>query len=269
MENLLSMIPNILEVASNASKAILDVYRSSDFQVKIKSDSSPVTRADLAANKIVVNALKKLTPLIPVLSEEGVHSIYSERKKWDTFWLVDPLDGTKEFIKRTGEFTVNIALVKNHQPVLGVVAVPVKDEYYWGVKNHKAFWKEKNETEFREITTQCNKNKPVRITVSRHHGDQTKLKEFLNSLGNYEIITCGSTLKICLIARGEADIYPRFGPTSEWDTAAGQCILEAAGGSITDLSGAKLQYNFKESLKNPKFIAFSCKEILPNNFFVG
>jgi 3'(2'), 5'-bisphosphate nucleotidase len=254
-----NLLPEIIAIAKQAADKIKAIYQDSkDYEVKFKSDLSPITLADRTAHEFIYNSLKLLTPDIPIISEEGKIYPYQERKDWTSNWLVDPLDGTKEFIEQTGEFTVNIALIKNNTSVLGVVSVPMKNQIYWAEAGSSAFCQENNEKPTK-INVFPNLDL-TRVTISRRHGSQDKLDNLLHKLGPYKLISCGSTLKICLIAHGKADLYPRYGNTSEWDTAAGQCILEAAGGHILDLSGQPMQYNNKETMVNPEFVAMANKE---------
>ena len=242
-------IDKINEIAQQAGKAILDIYQR-DFQISEKADHSPLTEADLASHTVIVEALEKLTPEIPILSEESATIPYSTRKEWKTYWLIDPLDGTKEFIKRNGEFTVNIALIHQGRPVLGVVHVPVTDITYYGDFSQGAF---KQDTGgLTPIGVSKTRQSPLRVAGSRSHAGDS-LKRFLEKLGDHEMVSMGSSLKLCLVAEGKADIYPRLGPTSEWDTAAAQAVVEAAGGQVTDTTLNPLRYNTKDSLLNPHF----------------
>ena len=239
----------INRLSYKAGKAIMKVYNS-PFQVKSKVDNSPITIADKRSHEIIENGLKKRFPDIPILSEEGENISYSERKKWKTFWLIDPLDGTKEFIKKNGEFTTNIALINNRFPIHGSVYAPFKNILYWAYKGSGA-WKIEAKKEY-QIKTNLNKDK-IRIVVSRSHLND-KVLNFIKKYDRYELIRMGSSLKICCIAEGKADIYPRLGPTSEWDIGAAQCIIEEAGGSIIDYgSDDRLSYN-KKNILNPFFI---------------
>jgi 3'(2'), 5'-bisphosphate nucleotidase len=258
-------LPSVLQIARSAASCILKFYQQKDqqnFETKLKADLSPVTSADLAAHQIIVAGLLALTPDIPVLSEEGTITSFSERTRWSRYWLVDPLDGTKEFINGNDDFAVNIALIENHVPVLGVVVVPILQEAYWAIKDHPAFY-QSVENEYKRIVVNAEVQSTLKVAISRRHGRNCQdLKDFIERLRlSYEgvakivFIECGSALKICLVASGIADIYPRFGDTGEWDTAAGQCILEAAGGILCDIKGNPLKYNTKTSLINPGFMA--------------
>lgn len=244
------MLAPLLAVARRAGKAIMEIY-ATDFEVTDKADDSPLTAADLAAHHIIVEGLQALTPDIPILSEESSRVPYATRRRWDTYWLVDPLDGTKEFIKRNGEFTVNIALVQNGSPVVGVVHVPATDVSYAGCEGVGAF-RQDGANEPRPIRA-ASGHRPPRVVASRSHRSPA-LDEFLDNLGEHEIISIGSSLKFCLVAEGRADLYPRLGPTSEWDTAAGHCVAASAGAQVFTVSGEPLRYNAKETLLNPYFI---------------
>jgi 3'(2'), 5'-bisphosphate nucleotidase len=248
-------IQALIPVSIEAGKAILDVYNSEDQGIQHKADTSPLTKADLASNKIICNALKTLTPDIPIISEENVEIPYSERLKWDYCWIVDPLDGTKEFIKRNGEFTTNIALVYKHRVIAGVVYLPVTDEMYYAVKGEGAFKISNQKTV--QISTEAYtiEDKGLIVVCSRSHLDEnTQL--FIDSLSEPILISRGSSLKFMTIAQGEAHIYPRMAPTMEWDTCAAQIILEEAGGNvfIVGSDDETVMYN-KENLLNPYFIA--------------
>lgn len=261
--NFEKLVPQILNTVRYASSEINKIYLGAqDLRIKYKSDQSPVTIADKLSHQIIVNDLKSLTPNIPVLSEEDEHlSDFETRKTWKYYWIIDPLDGTKEFIAGSEDFSINIALIHNHKPVLGVVGVPMHFEYYWATQGGSAYYQSKDSL-VKKISCQP-ASKVLRITASRTVGKGKKMKSFLNKLDTqYDLQIYGSTYKICLIARGDADLYPRFGPTSEWDTAAGQCILECAGGKILSLPEfIQLRYNEKPSLINPEFIALGDVEL--------
>lgn len=247
----------VIEIAKNAGVAIMDVYET-DFDVVKKSDNSPLTQADMAAHNLIVAALKALTPEIPILSEESDAIAAEVRNSWQQYWLIDPLDGTREFVKRNGEFTVNIALINNHLPVLGVVYAPVTELLYFASVGHGAWKQISNHAAF-QIHTRCFAIENLIVAGSRSHIDHN-FQHFLHNIhvctgATPELIHMGSSLKICLIAEGSADVYPRLGPTSEWDTAAAHCILKEAGGNIVDEAGQALRYNTKQSLLNPSFFA--------------
>lgn len=257
------LLPQVIQIAKNAAIAIMEFYQNKSYLVRTKDDRSPITEADEKAHEIIEMGLSKINPSLPIISEEGRTIPQSERSTWPLYWLVDPLDGTREFIEGTGEFTVNIALIENHQPVLGVVVAPYLQQAYWALRGEKAFFQDKDQLE--PIAIQCHSQLkfPVKIALSRHHHqEETELQNLLNRLGEVELFHYGSALKICLVARGVVDLYPRFGRTGEWDTAAGQCILEAAGGHLVDLQGNPLRYNSRPTLFNPKFFAASCVDLL-------
>ena len=257
-----NQLDTLLRIAKTAGNAILSVYqRAGDIDVTIKDDNSPLTEADRDAHEIIIAELKEFTPSIPILSEESDGTSVDERLSWSRYWLVDPLDGTKEFIKRNGEFTVNIALINNGAPELGIVHVPVTNISYLG-KTGVGAWKvaATGEVDAISIANFDLNQGQVRIVASRsHRGDL--LDQLINTLeaklGEAEVVSMGSSLKICLLAEGKADIYPRLAPTSEWDTAAAHAILAAAGGDIVDTEFQALRYNQKESMLNPHFIAIS------------
>ena len=225
-----------------------------DFAVERKDDNSPLTAADLAAHRAILDGLQVLTPQIPVLSEESAEQIdWAVRNTWVRYWLVDPLDGTREFVKRNGEFTVNIALIEDGRPTLGVVFAPVLDEMYFAWRGGHAFAEMQQNIKV-ELHTR-RRGDPLIVAGSRSHADPRMLAA-LDRLGAHELIALGSSLKFCRAAQGRADLYIRYGLTSEWDTAAGQCVLEQAGGGVSGLDGVPLRYNGKDSLLNPDFLAF-------------
>jgi 3'(2'), 5'-bisphosphate nucleotidase len=240
-----------IALATEAGAAILDVY-AQDFSVEQKDDRSPLTQADLASHRIIVEGLRALTPDLPVLSEEDADIPWSVRRTWSRYWLVDPLDGTREFVKKNGEFTVNIALVEDGVPVLGVVYAPVFDYLLHAGRGEGAFLREAGQDI--ALVTRRPATAPLRVAASRSHLDE-RTAAVLQRMGDTERHGLGSSLKFCRIAEGRIDVYPRFGPTSEWDTAAAQCVLEAAGGAVLRLDGTPLDYNRKENILNPNFIA--------------
>ena len=244
---------DVVAVARDAGRAILEVYER-DFEVASKEDKSPLTEADLASHRLILDRLRRIDPGIPVLSEESAAVSWEERRSWHRFWLVDPLDGTKEFVKRNGEFTVNIALVEGHHPVLGVVHVPVTDVTYFGDRAGGAF-RQSGDGPPVPIRVSSSATGAPRVVGSRSHAGEG-LARFLENLGEHELVSMGSSLKLCLVAEGKADIYPRLGPTSEWDTAAAQAVVESAGGRVTDTSLERLSCNTGESLLNPHFLVF-------------
>jgi 3'(2'), 5'-bisphosphate nucleotidase len=240
-------------LAERAAVAILEVY-GSDFAVEHKDDRSPLTAADLASHRVIVEGLQALAPHLPVLSEESADIAWAERARWTHYWLVDPLDGTREFVKRNGEFTVNIALIDNHQSVLGAVLAPVTGDLYVAARGAGAWLQQKADGPWQPIRART-LEQPATAAGSRSHGgpEHALLSQLVG--GDYERLPMGSSLKFCLIARGAADVYLRLGLTSEWDTAAAQCVLEEAGGAVLDLAGAPFRYNRGESLLNPEFLA--------------
>jgi 3'(2'), 5'-bisphosphate nucleotidase len=248
-----SLLAASIRSAKQAGVRIMEIY-DGDFAIEQKDDNSPLTEADMAAHGVVVNGLQSLSPAFPVLSEESADIPYSARRRWEHYWLVDPLDGTREFIKRNGEFTVNIALIEQDRAILGVVYAPALKLCYFAASGMGAF-KQEGEQEPVAIHARLQHSDPVIVAGSRsHRGDS--LNAFLANLGEHELLSMGSALKSCLVAEGAADIYPRLGPTSEWDTAAAQCIVEEAGGRVTTLDMKTLRYNTKESLLNPEFFVF-------------
>lgn len=245
------LIEPVVELAIKAGDAILEVY-ATDFDVQEKDDASPLTQADMASHRCIDAGLKVLTPDIPVLSEEAGMPEFAERSQWDRYWLVDPLDGTKEFVNRNGEFTVNIAMIEKNSPVFGVVHVPVTDKTYFGCAGYGAELRSANADPVK-ISVAGQTAEPARVVGSRSHRGAS-LDSFLDALGEYEMLPMGSSLKFCLVAEGAADIYPRLGPTSEWDTAAAQAVVEQAGGSVLTLDGKPLSYNSKAEILNPHFL---------------
>ncbi len=248
----------LLELMTKASKAIMEVYEKPDCDVEIKEDNSPVTQADLAANKILKNGLKKLFPEIPTVSEEESSSLNIPKTN-KVFWLIDPLDGTKEFIKKNNEFTCNLALIENNASKLGFVTVPVKGLIYYGGKQFGSKLINKNKTiseiKYKKIPGIC------RVVASKSHLNE-ETKKFINDIkGKVELVQAGSSLKFIKIAEGLADIYPRLAPTSEWDTAAAHAILEGAGGKVLKLNGKNIIYG-KENILNPYFIASGNENII-------
>lgn len=246
---------NVVALAKQAGAAILTHYHGlTKMVVQHKFDHSPLTEADLSAHRIIEQGLMALTPTIPILSEESSLVEYEQRQQWQQYWLVDPLDGTKEFLAGNDEFTVNIALIEKNEVVLGVVYVPAKGDCYYAYKNSGAFY-QKNGAPATRLMPRAIQN-PLKVLASRRHNPDL-LQQFLACFPDHERVRIGSSLKFCLIAAGEADVYPRFGATSEWDTAAAQCILEEAGGHVVDLQKQRLMYNTKASLLNPNFIAYA------------
>ncbi len=240
----------VCDIARAAGRRILEIYER-EFKVEHKDDRSPLTEADRAAHELITARLHQLMPALPVLSEESAQVDYEERTGWNRYWLVDPLDGTKEFINKNGEFTVNIALIEGHRPVLGVVYVPVGRLIYYACAGQSAF-KQQGAGAARAIRSRrYDAGKPIVVASRSHAGKETEA--FLKSIGEHDVVSMGSALKLCLVAEGAADVYPRLGPTMEWDTAAAQCVVEVAGGIVTDLDRRPLVYN-KPDLHNPWFI---------------
>lgn len=262
-----SWLPEVIEVARQAGKIILKIYES-DFQISNKKDDTPVTCADLAANELIVQKLSELTPDIPILSEESIEVPFEERRHWETYWLVDPLDGTRAFIEQTGEFSVNIALVHRHSPVIGVIYSPVKQCSFYACYGHGAFHLTKeNQSKSILVRSHCQNQITVAGTrTSRSEALLAYLKNLESAFERCEIKFMGSSLKSCMVAEGEADLYVRLGPTSEWDTAAAQCIVEEAGGMITDTQMQALKYNTRDSLLNPNFFVFGDRSIRWDRF---
>ena len=252
----------VIRIARAAAADILAVYEGA-FDVEHKEDRSPLTAADLASHRRIVAGLQALTPEIPVLSEESKSIDIAQRRSWSRFWLVDPLDGTREFIKRNGEFTVNIALIEDGVATFGVIQQPVGGGLWHGAPGTGAFRRDGDIDAGIHVRTPA--SSPLRIAASRSHRD-ARTQALLDALTGSEAVACGSSLKFCRIAEGELDLYPRFGPTSEWDTAAGQAILEAAGGAVLNPLGRPFRYNQRETLLNGDFIAFGdvgLRESLP------
>jgi 3'(2'), 5'-bisphosphate nucleotidase len=245
----------ICNIAKDAGEAIMSIYNG-DHAIEYKDDKSPLTAADKASHQVIIAGLQRHFPEIPILSEEGASIPYDVRKEWSRFWCVDPLDGTKEFIKRNGEFTVNIALIEEDRPVVGVVYVPAQDKMYYGRLETGCWMAETGETSAR---IQVRKPDPVAgltVVMSRSH-PSPELEDYLKSIKVAEALPVGSSLKLCVVAEGLADLYPRLGPTMEWDTAAGHALVEAAGGTVKQPNGDALVYN-KPNLLNPYFIVTGC-----------
>jgi 3'(2'), 5'-bisphosphate nucleotidase len=252
-----SLIDSIVALAEKAGQAILEVY-SSEFEVQSKADQSPLTQADLSAHLCIVAGLEALTPELPIISEEAGLPDFAERSSWQRYWLVDPLDGTKEFVNRNGEFTVNIALIEQGNAVLGVVHVPVQNTTYIGCEG---FGAERRDSDGNAVTIHVSSgsSQPVRVVGSRSHRGAS-LDAYLKELGECDMIPMGSSLKFCVIAEGGADLYPRLGLTSEWDTAAAQAVVEQAGGSVVTLDGKAMKYNTKSEILNPYFFVIGAAD---------
>jgi len=245
-----SILPDVIRLADEASEKVLHIYES-DFKVRYKEDNSPITAADEAAHEIIYKGLRNISRDIPILSEEGAEIPWEERKSWRRFWLIDPIDGTKDFTQRSGEFTVNIAMIEDGVPVMGVVTAPALKEAFWGIKGEGAHMRDRTGRVHRIRVAEPRES--LRVVASKNHlNDETRA--FIDKLGPHETVQAGSSLKFCRIAEGHADIYPRMGPTSEWDTAAAHAILLAAGGQVQTVDGKPLVYG-KEDILNPHFIA--------------
>ena len=247
------LLTQVTEIAREACAAILEIYDSNNFVISTKADQSPITDADRLAHEIIEHRLSTLTPHIPMISEEAYIPEFDIRTQWPLYWLVDPIDGTREFIEGTGEFTINIALISKHQPILGVVCVPVEETYYCAAVGVGAY---KEDYEKVRLPLQVRKRPPhemLVLTSRRYHAPE--IEAFLERLGTIYRARVGSSLKLCLIAEGEVDVYPRFGDTFEWDIAAGQCIIEQAGGAIFDNKMQPIRYNMHHTMINPPFVA--------------
>lgn len=268
-----TLLNRVIELCREAGAAILEVYnQEGELDIDTKADDSPVTAADLAAHRVLLRDLPGFLADVPVLSEEGKLPAWEERKGWDSYWIIDPLDGTKEFIHRNGEFTVNVALVQNGVPVLGVVYVPVLDVVYCGLKNGGA-WKiangEKLAIQCRSLQAVENRETKFTLVASRRHGAEEVnllIKKLEQHFGELATRNMGSSLKLCLVAEGVADLYPRLAPTSEWDTAAAQAVVEAAGGQVYKYDLEVMRYNTKEDILNPWFYVVGDKGFPWQNF---
>lgn len=268
MKSMQELLPAIIDIAEQAGAAIMPFY-CHDCVTVAKQDQSPLTEADLAAHRLIVARLAAISAL-PVLSEESVQLPWQERRKWTRYWLVDPLDGTKEFLKSNGEFSVNIALIEEGRPVLGVVHAPALQRTYYAARGLGAFRRDQDKVP-QPIHVSPKADGPWRVVGSRSHCD-SRTDAFLAALGEVELVPMGSSLKFCVLAEGGADLYPRLGPTSEWDTAAAQCVVEQAGGEVLQVLDdglVPLRYNAKESLLNPDFIACAARSPAWMAFFAG
>lgn len=263
------LLDQVCDIALKAGDAIMEVY-GREFSQEEKADKSPLTEADLAAHNVIVKGLSEVSQL-PVLSEEGKLPSWAERSEWQEYWIIDPLDGTKEFIKRNGEFTVNIALVKEGKPVLGVVYAPALDTLYFAAEGVGAFKLESAKADSMEsaqaiVVSKVNEDAPWRIVGSRSHGSE-RMEAFVKSLPSYEMVPMGSSLKLCMVAEGKADLYPRLAPTSEWDTAAAHAVVIQAGGLVLKDDLTPLTYNSKDDILNPHFIVCAKIEETWRKFF--
>lgn len=257
------LLPDVINIARAAGQLILKIYDNKQYEAFTKSDQTPVTSADLAAHELIADALAKLTPEIPVLSEEDAEISFSQRTAWPRYWLVDPLDGTQEFIARSGDFATIIALVEHNQSVMGVVYGPVADVTYYAYQGHGA-WKI-TEQDADKVRLTANKHpgqqEPIVMVISRRQ-EISRIQARMSDQWRYDLVPLGSAaLKACLVAEGSADCYLRIGPTGEWDTAATQCIVEQAGGRILSTQLAPLSYNERESLENPNFIVIGDEQL--------
>lgn len=246
----IELLHPVAGLSREAGQRILEVY-ATDFDVELKADESPLTKADLASHHCIVDGLRALSPDIPILSEEDALPDYATRKSWDRYWIIDPLDGTKEFVQRNGDFTVNIALIDHGHVILGVVFAPVHNTCYFAAQG-AGCWKQEGNGPYEALNT-ARVTDAQRIVASRNHRGEA-VDRLMERLPNASDISVGSSLKLCMVAEGKADLYPRLGPTSEWDTAAGQCVVEQAGGLVTTTDFAPLMYNSKESILNPHFL---------------
>ncbi|ANP75058.1 3'(2'),5'-bisphosphate nucleotidase CysQ [Vibrio sp. 10N.222.51.C8] len=254
-KDLSHLLPSVIEIARSAGQLILEIYEKKDYEEFIKSDDTPVTSADLAAHKLILKKLSELTPDIPVLSEEDADISLEQRSQWDRYWLVDPLDGTQEFIARSGDFATIIALIEHNKPVMGVVYAPVSGVSYYAYSG-KGAWKIPDLNDSVKIKTHRHElpNQSIAMAISRRQ-DINRITSRMSSAWNYDLVPLGSAaLKACLVAEGAVDCYLRLGPTGEWDTAATQCIVEEAGGRILSTQLEPLSYNERETLENPNFI---------------
>ncbi len=262
-KDLSHLLPQVIEIARSAGQLILDIYQKKQYEEYTKSDETPVTSADIAAHKLITERLSELTPDIPVLSEEAADISLEKRAQWQRYWLVDPLDGTQEFIARSGDFATIIALIDNNKPTMGVVYGPVSGVTYYAYSG-KGAWKIPDMSESVKIHTHKHEQhgQNIAIAISRRQ-DINRVTSRMSSAWNYELIPLGSAaLKACLVAEGAVDCYLRLGPTGEWDTAATQCIVEEAGGRILSTQLEPLSYNERETLENPNFIVLG-DEALP------
>jgi len=249
-----ALVEQLIHISYAAGKAILDIYKKDDLGIEKKPDASPVTLADMEANKIICEGLARISPFIPIISEENELQDYETRKSWTQCWIIDPLDGTKEFIKKNGEFTTNIALIEGGIPIVGVVYAPNSDDLYWAAKDFGAYRRDHDENSRIKSAPFDETASGIKVVCSRSHLGPSTL-DYAARFDKPEYIRMGSSLKMMAIAEGRADIYPKFGPINEWDVAASQIIIEEAGGSVNAASdGSPVIYN-KESMLMPHFIA--------------
>jgi 3'(2'), 5'-bisphosphate nucleotidase len=263
-------LPDVIDIARAAGKLILDIYENKQYEAFTKADETPVTSADIAAHKLIVQRLSELTPSIPVLSEEDADIALDQRSKWVEYWLVDPLDGTQEFIARSGDFATIIALVRNNQPIMGIVYGPVSGVTYYAY-NGKGAWKIPDLQESLRLNVHKHEqpNQSIAIAISRRQ-NINRITERMSNAWNYDLVPLGSAaLKACLVAEGAVDCYLRLGPTGEWDTAATQCIVEEAGGTILTTHLEPLSYNLRETLENPNFIVIGDRALPWDDILIG
>ncbi len=244
------ILSQLIELTAKVGDKILSHYKN-DFKIELKADKTPLTIADKEAHQSIVKVLSQLTPNTPILSEESDVVAFEQRSKWQEYWLIDPLDGTRDFIEQTGEFCICIAYIKNHQVIFGLVYAPLERTHYYGFDN-KAYQLHNN---LKTRLKVCVETQPLRVVTGHYSAHSTHLKMHLQQLGEHQLSYLGSALKFCKIAQGEYDYYPKFSPCSEWDTAAGACILQNAGGSVVDINGESLRYNTKNDLLSPVFFA--------------
>lgn len=263
-------LPDVIDIARAAGQLILDIYENKQYEAFTKADETPVTSADIAAHKLIVQRLSELTPSIPVLSEEDADIALDQRSKWVEYWLVDPLDGTQEFIARSGDFATIIALVRNNQPIMGIVYGPVSGVTYYAY-NGKGAWKTPDLQESLRLNVHKHEqpNQSIAIAISRRQ-NINRITERMSNAWNYDLVPLGSAaLKACLVAEGAVDCYLRLGPTGEWDTAATQCIVEEAGGTILTTHLEPLSYNLRETLENPNFIVIGDRALPWDDILIG
>lgn len=260
--DLSKLLVDVRKAVVEAGAEIMAVYsHPSRWETRKKDDDSPLTAADTVANRVLVARLNELTPAIPVLAEESEMPPWSQRKQWRECWVVDPLDGTREFLKRNDEFTVNVALVRDNRPILGVVHAPALQRWYYAARHEGAWRQDGKKAPVKLDVSKRSPDRPWKVVGSRSH-NTPEFDEFVARLGEVEIVTMGSSLKLCLVADGSADVYPRPGPTSEWDTAAAHAVVAEAGGQVVNLeTGETLTYNTRESVINPPFLV--CAEADP------
>lgn len=249
------LLDEVRRAAVEAGAAIMEVYnRGKGTEAEYKDDNSPLTEADMAANRILVARLQELTPAVPIMAEESDLPPWSKRKHWRECWVVDPLDGTREFLKRNDEFTVNVGLVRDHKPILGVVYAPALQRWYYAARHEGAWRQDGKKTPSRLKVQPPESGHPLTVVGSRSH-NTPEFDAFVDKLGASETVAMGSSLKLCLVADGTADLYPRLGPTSEWDTCAAHAVVDEAGGQVLNFeTGEALTYNARESIINPSFI---------------